>query len=1690
MTSRCAFVVLIATCNRPSLLAKRALPSVAGQTRPPDWVVVADDSEPRFRARNQRAAEKLSAAGMRVTYVVNKRTKGASGAWNTGALEILNNLDGLSLDHVYLAILDDDDRWLPDYLMRAELSLSGAGEKGDFLAAAFERREKKERLLILPPSSLKGGDFLTGNPGVIGSTMIFRLSVFLRAGMFDEFLPACTDRDICFRVSLLPNITYRSLHGLSVIHYADSRLPRISNEHGGVKKKGLSRFIDKYRGWMDDVEYDAFCNRAKQLFGWTDSAEKSVASSAITVRHPKINGKITLIIGVIINPRQINDSLFADILSLVKDNRITSAKIVVMPSSGAHAGVLKSEVAKWRRRGLRMYHIGKIKSEWRSFFGTIDSRTMRPIAVNRTILQHAMSRLATGCINPVCWILDGDSRLHAMKLSRGRIINYRPDYVSEMIRLRDLKYDAAISEINGAPPLPRAFAVRTQMVDIMHIVGRSRLSPNDRHRPVINIASPEVSGGYYHDCVPHSHLEQPAGIFPPSHADNGIIRRLPELLNRILAGEAVTRPLLGGKKASYVHRGGNTLVFNTDMLRECPNGFLHGGLRDIRRQDEIWRIANERWFNRRIATGDFPVTQTRSDELPQSPDIERISNDIVGHAVATTLRHVCGERTDNGKALFDGAPLADFEFLEKMKEAIRTRLYMVRASFLRICGAAASMRGIIDDSGGKHGRAAVVALHKMEKLFSEDAFLLLEKKTENVVARVDIQKAIADFPRSCRDFAGLDKLWADWIKSESKQNAVALLEQTKLISKPVRFLGQGAEGAVFANDKYVFKVLHNWHSRTNVFNYGFLPGLAGKFHMDDTAFSVIRAFSDGGDLALMMPFEKTCRYTGGYGAGLVALLADFKRRGIAFWDMSPENLRRAGQHVRLGDYGGDIRPFTAHDFDLSVRKAWLCWRWAWRHDLRELLKMSLHNANLPELSGYPIMKNAVNRYARRYYIKDSAMAEVVRESPRSVLDYGCGKGKDAVELALRGIQTSAFDLALKATAVKRLRSAGVRIIKDINDEKGGYDVVLLRRVVCEIKSDKELRDCLKNIYRLLAPNGKVVVSACDVSGMNRSGTCSRNIMPPTADAERKFIYRKLVYATGNTRFHVHRPEHVLMREFARAGFRMVSRRVFGDIDIDRFEPCGGTLQWTFKRLSPRPPVSLIIRACAMDAADAELKIRHLVGQLNYPRGFSEVIVSIDGKAQGFLRQHTGGDLRALIRGMNRLHRDGWIDRIVISPDNNGEIRRLNKAWLGSDFPSTHALNGAPLTVVWAAFDRCRSAYALHIDIDMVVGRTNFQHDYLSVMLDAMRQHDAPTMSLNIPGASVALRNRRKTPYRLEVRAGLTDIARIKRLLPHVNFAKTNCAPPAGWHRAADIAITDKKLSSLRGGAQKLFVFHVPNTLKHRHEELDIALNSAERGLVPSSQKNVNEWNGIGEIPAAMVRKEKFVFVVCGRNVASGKIKRCLNSISAQRFENWGAVIMDDASNYSASVLLHEWADMYAAHATCFSRFRHTGGLANLVFAVRRLCTDPESVIITLDMDDALIGDDILTKLCSVYEGGADMTVGSMLRTDKFARYPVCFDNPRQNRGGNVWQHLRSFKKRLFDVVPDSCLRDDNGEYFNLAEDWAYMLPMVEAAKHPAWIKDVMYLYEPDVRRKAASKAKTEAAIARIIRRCSSGGKGK
>jgi len=257
-------VPVVATHSRPHDL-KGALASVRSQTQTPQRILVVGEEMEDFESFADASPGGSVGGAPEVSRILNRRTRNLAGALNTAIAHLLES--GADPDTTYLAFLDDDDRWDPEYL---EACRSALLETPDIVVSGIIRHERLEdpgrRQSI--PGDLSVSDFLAGNPHVQGSNLVVRLSTLLRAGCFDERLPSTTDRDLMIRVLDLGNVRCAIVKRHLVHHWATDT-PRLS-AHGSPRKlEGLERFLDKHGPRMTREERIAFQERAARLFGWT-----------------------------------------------------------------------------------------------------------------------------------------------------------------------------------------------------------------------------------------------------------------------------------------------------------------------------------------------------------------------------------------------------------------------------------------------------------------------------------------------------------------------------------------------------------------------------------------------------------------------------------------------------------------------------------------------------------------------------------------------------------------------------------------------------------------------------------------------------------------------------------------------------------------------------------------------------------------------------------------------------------------------------------------------------------------------------------------------------------------------------------------------------------------------------------------------------------------------------------------------------------------------------------------------------------------------------------------------------------------------------------------------------------------------------------------------------------------------------
>ena len=1719
-----SIAVVIATHNRPQLLARRSLASIADQTRPPDLLIVVDDSDTGIRHSNRAVVAKFKAGGIKTVYLENCRTRGAAGSWNTA----LSHLEAM-VPSAFVAILDDDDSWEPEYLHQCEKAASE--RNADMVASGITYHESAtlEVRVLDPPDRLAVRDLLVRNAHIQGSNMFVRLRRLLEAGGFDEAMVSTTDRDICIRLADLGTVQYCALAGHPVHYYAENDRPRLSTPSSDAKRAGLDYFFRKHRGRMSEAEKSAFTQRSRRLFG---CSPLEVTPTPPVAQPPDVcstGGILDLVVGAITSP---NVTLTADLMnSLVR--RIGSCndvtlKVILLENGGheiAARDALRDAADQASRQGLdimlKTLEQQAVDAD-AGVFMVPDGQLIgqKSIALSRTMLQHYLFLEASARATAVVWILDDDMVLESLAYGPdGSIGVQNIDYVSAIKRLKEARAGVVLCQETGDPPLPAMSCIRTQIVDLYHNLLRiASLRPHDPCPDLRdeNRISRLAHRDYYYDLsgTKTDHLELPfwyeAGRddFVAGQVFDEMVSRLPDILGGIQVFRPMTHAGSDCQAPAAVHsisRGPATLVFDVRALRDFPNAIPAINGADARRSDMVWSLLNHFVGGREIMRIPLPVRQIRKASACPHPDFDGMLQDIWGHALYSSLQDVFTNKAKlhrrEGKNPH-GAGFLDFNgqeirnAVDSYRKYVSKRAHAFELNFVRIMGLLSALRRFCRPDPTfepvpwwLESPEYATASAELQKFVG----LLESVYTDRRLDRFRQQVASTDagivecFLRNLPEIVDRHRTNTPLPADALRRDADAYVK-SEFATGPLICLGIGEEGVALTDGRLVYKYFHYWNPRYREHQVAFLQSLIGKLSGCQTLPALLEVRQRDGHVVAVYPYEAGTRYDGGGLDGLLTLLRECRLAGIACRNIHPDNLLATRSGLRFIDYGADMVPLNGPEFEQMCRRAFLTYRFAFRTDLKRLMTRALNDTTFAELDGLEQFRNALDPRGLDDLFYHPMVQLIVGLQPASVLDYGCGDGVLAESLARKGVNVTGYDPdpgrveKCLGRGSGRVAYGGTELLNRLSAGSARFDVAVCSRVLCTIGDDSELDAVLWDLRRLVSGSGSVLVAVCNPFYLTAASTeLAKKHLPEDFRYGDTFPYAKTLAVNGNRRTEIHRSYATYRQAFAKAGLFIQDARELDGTDTRSILPASDHLVF---RLSPAPPdaprVSLLIKTCLMEWRVIERLVRHQVRQLEVPLAFVEKVVVVDPSEGPFPRQYERPDRKSHRAAMGRLLQDGVVDRVVYAPTDPEAIRSTYRRWFGSESVETHSANGQQLFATLFGFDSCSGDYVLQMDSDLLIARADRNHDYLSEMTDVLRRD---SQALFVP---LSICRAEATPYtatgpdgnwRVEARGCLYDRQRLQSILPVSNELEDGRFVLA-WHRAFDRFIAASSYRSYRGGDPRTSFIHVPNGRKAVADEwLDIA-GAVERGHVPEAQSEMVELTGSAKDWAGPKRSEPFVFVICGHNVAHGRFRRCLQSLTAQRGVEWGAVVVDDASTNGfgdyASMLLADYMD----RVTLIRNERRRGTLYNTWNAVTRFCPDSETVILTLDADDALIGSRVLERVRAEYDDGADATVGSMLRLDKEASYQVRFDRPRRP-DSNVWQHLRTFRKRLFDAIAVEDLKID-GKWIDHATDWAFMVPIIEMASDPRFIPDMLYLYEPAIPKDERGRRERDRVIGRIL----------
>lgn len=415
-------------------------------------------------------------------------------------------------------------------------------------------------------------------------------------GGFDEFLPSCTDRDLCIRLfDVSKDLNIRTTESHTVHHYADSSVLRLSSPRSSNKRLGVLRFAHKHSRRMTGDERTRYWARAKTLFAVepnplgievknvaTRTVEQQIAPPAARVSLLWNEEVTSLLFGVISDKPEVVSGLISDI------SRIPNARILLL-ANGMQAEPFQHLIQEHKVAGSVIQHCGERLS----------------ISEARTLVQVHCGQIWKNmmAIDAVV-IMDDDKRLPHEWFSN----------LCSLLR-REPPDGGFLGPDIGAPPLPAAFLARTSMIDLFY----SKFKECD--------ACPYGLEGedLFYDLsdTRTDHLEYPV------RSDNS----LEKPRESILKGIPIYREAMPNLcPVASVERGGCCVVLNPTLLVTLPNPRVSIGAFVTRRSDMLWVKQAEQSFIKHPALA-VHHDRTRDKVQDLSSFLDTAHRDLLGAAM-------------------------------------------------------------------------------------------------------------------------------------------------------------------------------------------------------------------------------------------------------------------------------------------------------------------------------------------------------------------------------------------------------------------------------------------------------------------------------------------------------------------------------------------------------------------------------------------------------------------------------------------------------------------------------------------------------------------------------------------------------------------------------------------------------------------------------------------------------------------------------------------------------------------------------------------------------------------------------------------------------------------------------------------------------------------------------------------------
>lgn len=195
------------------------------------------------------------------------------------------------------------------------------------------------------------------------------------------------------------------------------------------------------------------------------------------------------------------------------------------------------------------------------------------------------------------------------------------------------------------------------------------------------------------------------------------------------------------------------------------------------------------------------------------------------------------------------------------------------------------------------------------------------------------------------------------------------------------------------------------------------------------------------------------------------------------------------------------------------------------------------------------------------------------------------------------------------------------------------------------------------------------------------------------------------------------------------------------------------------------------------------------------------------------------------------------------------------------------------------------------------------------------------------------------------------------------------------------------------------------------------------------------------------------------------IEKCIGSLMGQKYKNFKCYITDDLSTDNSvkkAENMIKGDDRFILIKNT-EKFFQPGNYDQVIRGDYNI--EDNDIIVEVDGDDWLPDSKVLERVASLYENEDVWIANGRFRyiggSIGFAAPPKNINNIRNETF--TASHLRTWRAFLWRKIKVEDLKDDNGNYWEVAGDLAFMYPMIEMAgeKHYRFMEDVNYIYNSE-----------------------------